>query len=226
MLLRVYKVKVVLNSRLKHPRVVIEDSGNFYIEVNPKDKDNFKLHKSVLKNNEEWIKDQVSEKEKNRPFPISKDYEFVDGMSIYIMGRVYKLKIVSKGKTQIEGKYLLVEGVSSRGKIRKFFIENYQEYILDKVKEYRVLLGIKSVEIDFKEFNKKFGLCKNGEIIFNWKILMLDPYLIDYVVLHEVAHLKEMNHNEAFWSQVLKIMPDYRERDNQLRIHREIVLKF
>lgn len=219
-------MKVVTNSRLKHPRIVVEDSGKYYIEVNPKDKDNKKLHKSVLEAHEDWLNKKVEEKEKNRPYPIEKDYEFVNGMSVYILGKVYKLKLVSKGKTKIEGKYLQVEEVRSKVKIRKFLIEQYQDYILKKVGEYRLLLGIKSVKVQLKEFHKKFGLCKGNSITFNWKILMLNPSLIDYVVLHEMAHLKEMNHSENFWNQVLKIMPDYRDRDNQLRIHREIVLNF
>lgn len=218
-------MKVIVNPRLKHPRLVVEDSGESYLEVGPQDIDNIELHSKVLAKNKDWLAKTIKEKEKNRPHPISKDYEFVDGMAIYVMGRVYKLKIKGK-EIKIEGKYLLAPKSKFYSKFKSFLIKTYGEYITQKVRTYQLLLGLKSVTFEYKNFTKKFGLCVNHNLSFNWKILMLEPSLIDYIILHELAHLKEMNHDPKFWEEVYKIMPDFKARDQRLRILREIVLNF
>ena len=44
---------------------------------------------------------------------------------------------------------------------------------------------------------------------FNWKLILAPPEVLDYVVVHELCHLKEMNHSKAFWNEVEKVMPEY-----------------
>lgn len=64
----------------------------------------------------------------------------------------------------------------------------------------------------------RWGSCNSrGRIMLNWRLIHLRPYLIDYVIAHELAHLREMNHSPAFWAEVEVLMPDYREAREQLR---------
>lgn len=64
----------------------------------------------------------------------------------------------------------------------------------------------------------RWGSCSSlGNLNFNWKLILLPPELLDYVVVHELAHRKEMNHSPAFWEVVEQEMPDYRERRAQLK---------
>ena len=54
---------------------------------------------------------------------------------------------------------------------------------------------------------------------FNWKLVLMPPEILDYVVVHELAHRKEMNHSPLFWKEVAAVLPDYRERRAWLREH-------
>ncbi len=57
-----------------------------------------------------------------------------------------------------------------------------------------------------------------GNLNFNWKLVLIPPELLDYVVVHELAHRKEMNHSPRFWAVVEKELPDYRDRREKLKI--------
>ena len=64
----------------------------------------------------------------------------------------------------------------------------------------------------------RWGSCSNkGNLNFNWKLILLAPELLDYVVVHELAHRREMNHSKNFWKIVEAELPDYRERRRRLK---------
>ena len=60
------------------------------------------------------------------------------------------------------------------------------------------------------ENRKQGGSCSSEKNLnFNWKLILAPPEVLDYVVVHELCHLKEMNHSKAFWDEVGKVMPEY-----------------
>jgi predicted metal-dependent hydrolase len=66
----------------------------------------------------------------------------------------------------------------------------------------------------------RWGTAKaDGSIRLNWHLMALPLELVDYVVVHELSHLREMNHSPAFWAVVASVMPDYAERRRTLQRH-------
>ena len=64
---------------------------------------------------------------------------------------------------------------------------------------------------------KRWGSCSSdGSIRLNWRVVMAEPALIDYVVVHELAHLDVMNHSPRYWKRVERVMPDYKARRKRL----------
>lgn len=69
-----------------------------------------------------------------------------------------------------------------------------------------------------REQKTRWGSCSAaGNLNFNWKLILMPPEILDYVVVHELAHRKELNHSKAFWSVVEQILPDYKERRRWLK---------
>jgi predicted metal-dependent hydrolase len=65
---------------------------------------------------------------------------------------------------------------------------------------------------------QRWGSCgPDGTLRFNWRILMAPPTLIDYVVVHELAHLRYKHHDSAFWAEVSRLLPDYQLRRARLK---------
>lgn len=90
--------------------------------------------------------------------------------------------------------------------------------ITGRVEYFAPLVGVDYNRIFIKEQKTRWGSCSSlGNLNFNWKLILLDELLLDYVVVHELAHRKQMNHSPAFWAEVERVLPDYRERRKRLR---------
>ncbi len=89
-----------------------------------------------------------------------------------------------------------------------------------KVQNYAAKMQVQVGRITIREQKTRWGSCSSrGNLNFNWKLVLMPERIQDYVVVHELAHRREMNHSAAFWNEVEKILPDYRERREWLRKH-------
>lgn len=85
---------------------------------------------------------------------------------------------------------------------------------------YASVMGVTFNRIAIREQRTRWGSCSSKKNLnFNWKLLLAPPEVLDYVVVHELCHLKQMDHSRAFWAEVAAILPDYKERKKWLREH-------
>jgi len=82
-----------------------------------------------------------------------------------------------------------------------------------KMRHYAPLMGVRYAAMTIGKARKRHGSCSStGRITFSWRILMMNEAVVDYIVVHELAHLRQMNHSKAFYAEVARILPDYKER--------------
>ena len=94
-----------------------------------------------------------------------------------------------------------------------------RRYIIPRVEYYSNLLNIKYGRITITSAKTRFGSCSSrGNLSFSYRIMLYDKDLVDYVIVHELAHLLEMNHSERFYKIIESVLPDYRERIMRLKL--------
>ena len=88
----------------------------------------------------------------------------------------------------------------------------------ERVSYYAREIGVDYGRITIRQQKTRWGSCTSeGNLNFNWLLMLAPPEILDYVVVHELCHRKEMNHSAAFWREVEHILPDYRERKKWLK---------
>jgi len=93
------------------------------------------------------------------------------------------------------------------------------ESLVPRVEHFAAALGLAAPCVGISSARGQWGVCtEGGPIRLNWRLVHLKPALADYVVAHEVAHLKEMNHSKRFWQQVATLYPAWREAREELEL--------
>lgn len=91
--------------------------------------------------------------------------------------------------------------------------------IAEKVKKYNAIYQYRLGRVSIRNQKTKWGSCsKNGNLNFNYKILFLEERLADYIVVHELCHLQELNHSQKFWNLVARVFPNHKHIRKELRL--------
>lgn len=93
------------------------------------------------------------------------------------------------------------------------------KYIPERVEYFAKIIGVDYGRITIRNQKTRWGSCSSkGNLNFNCLLMLTSPEVIDYVVVHELCHRKEMNHSKAFWSEVGKVIPDYKKWERWLKV--------
>ncbi len=174
-----------------------------------------------------WILEQIGDFEHLAMLDASKRY--VGGETFLYLGRQYRLKIAAgekKPSVKLVGGYFEVtvpEDVHPETDlIRCILCAWYKEHALQKVREavrtYAQRLHLDSPKVTIRHQLKRWGSCtKDGTLNINLLIIMAPMTLVEYVVAHELCHLRYKDHSSEFWDLLRLVMPDYEIRKERLR---------
>lgn len=118
-------------------------------------------------------------------------------------------------------RFYIQKGLDSEN-IKEICIRLYQDaardYINKRAAIFSEVMGVTPISVKITKAKSRWGSCTaTKRINFSWLLIMADSEVIDYVVVHEIAHLKELNHSAQFWAIVENILPDYRQRKARLK---------
>jgi predicted metal-dependent hydrolase len=145
----------------------------------------------------DWERNQVSYKGKLYPFRLGNN-------------RAEKITI-SDGVVWIQPVTGLEKDVSKT--LLRWLKQESERYISDSVKVWSTAMGLTYKRVRFRQQKSRWGSCSSeGGLSFNWRLIHFAPEVIDYVVIHELAHLKHHNHSKQFWDLVKEHDPSYKQK--------------
>jgi predicted metal-dependent hydrolase len=105
-----------------------------------------------------------------------------------------------------------------RDTTKKWILQQATQHFTSRMNHYAVLLGVTWRSLALTNANTRWGSAKaDGSIRLHWRLMQFSPEVIDYVVAHELSHLRELNHSPRFWATVASVLPDYEARQKQLK---------
>lgn len=172
-----------------------------------------------------WVYTKLAEKNQSAPSQGRK--KFVDGEQFYYLGRSYRLQLIEPAVSDdiqaalrlYQGRFLLKrdEALRAEEHFIKWYIEHSKPWIRRKVKQLGHRLSIAPPPIRVQHLGFRWGSCsRNGVLNFHWRVILLPPRIIEYLVAHELVHLSEPHHTSDFWQRLERIMPDFATRKEWL----------
>lgn len=165
--------------------------------------------------------------------------EFVSGEKFLYKGKRYKLKVIKVDEEIVPylsftySKFLVyvpanVSELDYPRTIQPLFIDFYhqkaEKILSQRARKYMIYFESKPSLIKVRPLKNKWGNCsRTNQLRFNWRVVMAKMSIIDYVVVHELCHIRHKDHSRAFWNEVQKILPDFEERKEWLRINGDLL---
>lgn len=134
------------------------------------------------------------------------------GAEFPLEGRALRLAPGSGRQIRVEGDALLVPGDAAQvpRRLAAFLKLRARDRLAAACDHYAAALGRPYRSLTLRDTRSRWGSCTHdGRLMFSWRLILAPPAVLDYVAAHEVAHLAQMNHSDAFWAEVAALMPDY-----------------
>jgi predicted metal-dependent hydrolase len=167
-----------------------------------------------------WIYKKLAEKEALHYEPVTK--ELVDGEGFLYLGRSHRLLIADTDDRHVSlqrGRLILPAALIGDGHaaVIRWYRTRGKDWLRPRVTEWAKRLRVNMNIFEVAELGYRWGSAEPvGRIRINWATMQLRPALVEYVLAHELAHLKEPHHGPAFWQLLARVQPDYVERRTEL----------
>ncbi|MCL1816082.1 MAG: M48 family metallopeptidase [Clostridiales bacterium] len=148
------------------------------------------------------------------------------GSSIILLGKEHTIKAAFGNKISYGENGIFVPPGLNPDEIKHAVVLMYKAAAKDiltiRTGQIAEMMGVKPAVIKISSAKTRWGSCSGKHNInYSWRLIMADQDVIDYIIVHELAHIKEHNHSAAFWSIVQSVMPDYQEKRKKLDLLQE-----
>ncbi|MCZ4120803.1 M48 family metallopeptidase [Streptomyces sp. H39-S7] len=175
---------------------------------------------SAVKGRRRWIYDKLEERTDEAAIRPTK--EFVTGEGFNYLGRSYRLKLVDDVLAPVglvRGRFLMRRDHLDRAEdaLIAWYRGRGRAWLPARTESWALRMRAPVQEITVRRLGYRWGSCnRDGGVNIHWAVMQLPPSLVDYVLVHELAHLHRKDHSREFWAAVARAMPDYDVRRAQL----------
>ncbi len=219
--LTMIKIDRIIRSNRKTVALIIQSDGSLWVRA-PLRSDRREIER-IVQEKADWI--QSRKRKITLEYSATRPYQFKEGEAIYYLGATYPLVISDE-----MGNYLKFDAqrfLISRQALpyaphifTRWYRRQAREIIGRRVEALSELYGCSYHRIRITSARSRWGSCgAKGTLNFTWRLVMAPSPVIDYVITHELMHLKIKNHSKEFWRAVAMWIPEYKNSKNWLRIN-------
>lgn len=216
----------VIRSRRKTTDIIIERDGSVLVRA-PQSVGDEQVA-AIVSAKRYWIYQRLAEwRDLNRTRVLR---EYKNGEGFFYLGRSYRLLLVDDQREPLllkNGRFALrrdlvdqADATRAKAAFRDFYVSKGRERLGQRVAYFAPKVGAPATSVDVRELGHRWASWSTrGRVAFHWKCMMAPQTVVDYIVVHELCHFHQRHHTEAFWNEVDKVMPAYRDRKDWLRRH-------
>ena len=176
----------------------------------------------VLQEKAHWILSKLQAREANQVEKI----QWIDGEHLLYLGQDILLKIINdtKKSTHFQNYQLAIHAPQAnnnkacRASVLMWYKKQAFLDFARRLELFAAKLGVAIPPLTLSNAQSRWGSCNSrGEVRLNWRLLQAPPHIINYVICHELAHLKQMNHSTKFWMVVAQLFPNYKAAEKELK---------
>ncbi len=214
----------VIRSRRKTADIIVERDGSVLVRA-PEDLSDRRI-RDIVESKRYWIYKTLAAWRDLNASRVFREYR--NGEGFLYLGRSYRLSLVIDQDAPLQlkdGRFRLRRDIvesgdlgSARIAFRGYYTTRGQDRIAQRVRYYAPKVGVSPRSVDVRDLGHRWASCSpKGDLAFHWKCMMAPQSIIDYIVVHELCHMHQPDHTDAFWNEIDKVMPAYRERKEWLR---------
>ncbi|MCB9683434.1 MAG: M48 family metallopeptidase [Alphaproteobacteria bacterium] len=224
---RVYqgiRYKLVRTRRRKTAAILIAPGGDVTVRV-PQELDDGTIHGLLDKQHDRLM--QAVSKQAGLPEPVVRSFD--EGCTFPFLGQEHRLHFDTGASEELtlgsDGFHLRYrEGVDAeatyQAAFRKFYTDHGRTYLAGRVHHFAPAVGVLPTATRVLHLGNRWGSCSpKGAVNFHWRAMMAPPKVVDYLVVHELAHLKQPDHSREFWRLVEQVIADHELCHEWLRAH-------
>ena len=177
----------------------------------------------LLRSKADWIRNKLQAQQEHAVAPI----QWQDGAQLLLLGNPFRLNVKHDARSRaLEYEagilYVAMPLPADEAVIQRKVILWYRKQALnDFARRLELLatkLGVPTPSLYLSNARARWGSCNSkSEVRLNWRLIQAPPHIINYVICHELAHIREMNHSARFWAMVEQIFPDYKKAEKELK---------
>jgi predicted metal-dependent hydrolase len=171
-----------------------------------------------------WIISRLK-RQSDLPPPLP-EREFISGETFLYLGRQCRLRVVPSaaegqapaGVRLVGGRLVVQGGGDLRGQLVAWYRARATRYLRARVALWSLKIKVQPTQVLVRGQARRWGSCDaGGALRLNWRVIQAPLRLVDYVVAHELVHLRHPDHTPAFWAELGRVLPDYDRRRTELR---------
>jgi predicted metal-dependent hydrolase len=203
------QIDKLVRSKRKTLSLIVETDGTLTVRAPSRMKE--ADIRGFIEAKTDWIKRKQARAWKEALAP----RHYVEGETFLYLGKEIPLRLVTDGKPALVKDRVFKLTRSAQPRAASLFEAWYKKQaravLTERVEFFAHKYGFEVGKIRISSARTRWGSCSaKSTLSFTWRLVMAPPEVIDYVVVHELCHLRELNHSRSFWAQVEAILPDYR----------------